>query len=144
MMTRCYNADASHFKHYQGKGIKVCEQWQTVEGFYSDMGGSWKQGLTLDRINPDGDYTPENTRWLDRSENCRRARKWPKGKPRGPAPEKEAERLRSMNVPRCQKVMGDGVLYASISDAKRALGFHRNAIAGRCRSPHFVGWYYVD
>lgn len=65
MLARCGNpAD----KDYGGRGIKVCDRWKKFEAFRDDMLASWKKGLTLDRINNDGDYEPSNCRWATRAE----------------------------------------------------------------------------
>jgi hypothetical protein len=66
MKDRCYYEKHLHFDRYGGRGIKVCERWLTFENFYSDNLGRWKPGLTLDRENNDGDYSPDNCRWTTR------------------------------------------------------------------------------
>ena len=69
MITRCYNSRRASFKNYGGRGIKVCEQWLGVSGFenfLADM-GERPRGLTLDRRDNDGDYTPDNCRWATRA-----------------------------------------------------------------------------
>jgi len=63
MKRRCYNANRPDFKYYGGRGIQVCERWlHSFENFYRDM-GLLPEGLTLDRINVNGNYEPFNCRW---------------------------------------------------------------------------------
>jgi hypothetical protein len=75
MKERCFNKKNPNYYRYGGRGITVCEEWKSIDGFskWALMSG-WKEGLSIDRIDNDGNYTPENCRWISRSENSRKKR----------------------------------------------------------------------
>jgi len=67
MKQRCMDSNAHNFKYYGGRGISVCQRWMSFANFLADM-GERPQGLSIDRINNDGNYEPGNCRWATRVE----------------------------------------------------------------------------
>ena len=67
MKQRCSNPKLPQYKNYGGRGITVCARWlESFENFLVDMGEK-PLGLTIDRINVDGNYEPQNCRWLSKA-----------------------------------------------------------------------------
>lgn len=75
MIDRCYNIKSKSYKNYGSRGISVCSRWLSVENFIEDMYPTFKVGLTLDRINVNGNYEPLNCRWATNFTQSRNTRK---------------------------------------------------------------------
>jgi hypothetical protein len=69
MKDRCNNPKSTPYRWYGERGISVCERWNKFENFLEDM-GERPEGMTLDRIDNDGNYEPGNCRWVTHKDNC--------------------------------------------------------------------------
>lgn len=79
MRNRCNNRNDPSYKYYGGRGITYCERWEKFENFLADMEPTWQECLSLDRIDNDGNYAPENCRWATQSEQVKNQRHTPRG-----------------------------------------------------------------
>lgn len=76
MNQRCHNKNSKAYKHYGGRGITICQEWK---GNFRNfrlwaISNGWVDGLSIDRINNDGNYEPSNCRFITLQENCRVSR----------------------------------------------------------------------
>lgn len=75
MKSRCENQNREKYKDYGGRGISVCEEWQTASNFVLwALNNGYKKGLQLDRKDNDGNYCPENCHFITPKENSRNRR----------------------------------------------------------------------
>ena len=75
MIARCYNSNNKSYKWYGGKGIRICDDWMRNPMLFKQwaMQNGYTDTMTIDRLNPDIDYCPENCRWIPSEENSRRS-----------------------------------------------------------------------
>jgi len=107
MKHRCNN---TNYKRYGGRGISYCKEWKSFKKFYDDMNDGYYEGLSLDRIDNNGNYCKENCRWAT-------------------AEQQGNNRISNMFV----KIDGKEFTFAQ---AERKLGFKTGIISGRLR----LGW----
>lgn len=111
MKQRCFNPNQRTFKWYGARGITVCAEWLDFMGFYEwAVANGYRDGLTLDRIDPNGNYSPENCRWIS----------WKK----------------QMNNKRSNRLLSAFGKTMTIQEWSEATGIHRSTIVNRLK----LGW----
>ena len=130
MKSRCYREGSTHYAHYGGRGIKMCDEWKNdFKAFYDwAMANGYDpkargHELTIDRIDVDGDYTPDNCRWTDASTQCRNRRRYKNPKENVPVDLIDADG----NVIRS---------YGSITEASEDTGCRKTSIWGVCNGQY--------
>ena len=113
MKQRCYNHNLKAYKTYGARGIRVCDEWLHDYPRFAEWANNngWEPGLTIDRIDPDGDYCPKNCRFITRSENSKRAMEHTREKVRARKVEEENAIIRQLLSE--QWLVIDHVMFAS-------------------------------
>jgi len=70
MVDRCNNPKSQPYKNYGGRGVKVCERWLDYDNFAEDMVDGHEKGLTIERVNVDGNYEKDNCCWVTQAQQC--------------------------------------------------------------------------
>lgn len=76
---RCGNPNNKDYRYYGARGVMVCEEWQSFRDFEAwALDNGYQEGLTIDRIDGNGNYSPNNCQWISQKENCRKQYHAPK------------------------------------------------------------------
>ena len=76
MISRCYRKKCKSYKDYGGRGITICDEWLNDQDAFEKwcLENGWTKGLEIDRIDNEGNYTPQNCRFVTRRDNCNNRR----------------------------------------------------------------------
>jgi phage tail protein X len=64
MRSRCEDPNDISYRYYGARGVRLCDRWQDFNNFLADMGPSYADGLSIERLDNDKDYAPDNCKWI--------------------------------------------------------------------------------
>jgi hypothetical protein len=70
IVQRCTNPKSASYEYYGGRGITICDRWRDFENFFKDMGPRQNKELSIDRIDPNGNYEKSNCRWASKKDQA--------------------------------------------------------------------------
>jgi len=76
MQQRCLNPKSKAYHRYGGRGITICDRWLDFTRFQEDMEPTWKDGLSIERIDVNGNYEPSNCKWIPVGDQWKNKRPW--------------------------------------------------------------------
>ncbi len=135
MKSRCDNESADSYDRYGARGISYTPKWKTFESFWADMGETYKDGLTIDRIDNNGNYYKDNCQWITKSENC------------GKDKLKKVAQF-ELDLTEDKSYTRTIATFGSVIEASEKTGVTRGCIARCCRGERHTasgfGWRYID
>ena len=146
---RCNNKNTKDYKYYGGKGIRVSSDWDQFSSFEEwAISHGYSDTMSIDRIDSNKDYCPENCRWITFSENDSRAHK---GQIITPEQRKNiSEKLKDYYSTRLNpnakkiKCIETGVIYNSVKEASLSLGLNKCAVQCSTKKGYRCGGYHWE
>jgi hypothetical protein len=131
MLDRCRYPSTNGYRNYGGRGITVCERWRIFANFLADMGRR-PRGKVLDRIDVNGNYIPENCRWVTASQSSRNRRNVVLPYRQGETRKQRRYKIHKSWIERNKvKRQQYAKIYCAANRIRRALNFKKWAIENR-------------
>lgn len=112
MFTRCYNKNSKSFSYYGGRGITVCVAWSDFQAFLAHMGTKPVKGMSIERLDTNGNYEPGNCVWANATQQARNTRRTKLNAPL-------VERIRSGEITTLEVMQQTGCAKSTVHMANR-------------------------